>query len=110
MERKCFGDAIHRARKARGMTLDVLSRKSGISKGYLSGIENGKVNPPLPSFVTRLAKQLALPEKELHLLSFVAKAPKTVRDCPEYVAFRDKVVAACRSTLAPAGQTAASAD
>lgn len=101
MERKCFGDAVHKARKDRSMTLDVLSRKSGISKGYLSGIENGKVNPPLPSLVGRLAKHLGLPEKELHLLAFVAKAPKTVRECPEFVAFRDKVVGACRATLAP---------
>jgi len=96
MDRKLFGEIIHRARKACGMTLEELAKKTQSSKGYFSGIENGKTNPPTMVFVQRLAKQLKLPEEELLLLAFVAKAPKTVRGFPAFVEFAEKVTAACR--------------
>jgi transcriptional regulator with XRE-family HTH domain len=96
MDRQLFGAAIRIARKHRGLTLDAMSGKTRLCKGYLSGIENGKVNPPIPAAVIRLAKHLGLPERELILLAYVSKAPKAVRDVPEFVEFRDKVVASCR--------------
>ena len=63
-----FGKRIRGLRKANGMTLDMLSAKSGMSKGYLSGIENGKVNPP----VDRLVRKLARPEHEPERIARIA--------------------------------------
>jgi transcriptional regulator with XRE-family HTH domain len=97
MDRQLFGEVIRHARKARELTLDKLASKTGLTKGYLSGIENGKVNPPTPEPVRRLAKQLELAEKELILFSFVVKAPRQIREIPEFVEFRDKVMSACRA-------------
>jgi transcriptional regulator with XRE-family HTH domain len=95
MNRQLFGEIVHRARMARGLTLEALGAKARISKGYLSGIENGKVNPPSSAAVLRMAQYLALPE-ELSLLAFVVKAPKAVRGFPAFVEFAEKVTAACR--------------
>ncbi|MBT3273610.1 MAG: helix-turn-helix transcriptional regulator [Spirochaetales bacterium] len=40
-----IGQNIQRIRKEQGLTLDVLSEKSGVSKAMLSQIESEKVNP-----------------------------------------------------------------
>jgi XRE family transcriptional regulator of biofilm formation len=92
--KKLFGKMIRQARKSRGLTLDVVATRTGLSKGYLSGIENGKVNPPRHLHLARLARQLELPEKDLGLFAFATKAPKTVQETPEFAEFR-------KSTLAP---------
>lgn len=40
-----LGPRLHTIRKARGLTLDELSERSGISKSMLSQIERGQTNP-----------------------------------------------------------------
>lgn len=40
-----LGPRLHAIRKARGLTLDELSERSGISKSMLSQIERGQTNP-----------------------------------------------------------------
>lgn len=40
-----LGPRLHAIRKARGLTLDELSERSGISKSMLSQIERGQANP-----------------------------------------------------------------
>jgi transcriptional regulator with XRE-family HTH domain len=96
MDRQLFGGIVRRARKAKGLTLDVLEAKTRITKGYMSGIENGKINPPSPARLLRIAKNLDLPEQELLLLAYAVKAPKPVRGLPAFVEFSDKILAACR--------------
>jgi transcriptional regulator with XRE-family HTH domain len=44
-----LGWRIQERRLQRGMTLDVISQRTGFSKGYLSRIENGRKTPPLPT-------------------------------------------------------------
>jgi transcriptional regulator with XRE-family HTH domain len=40
-----IGERIRRARKSRGLTLHDLARKSGLTPGYISQIENNKALP-----------------------------------------------------------------
>ena len=48
---------LHELRKARGLTLDHLASLSGLTKSYLSKIENGRKVPPLGS-LTRICHAL----------------------------------------------------
>jgi len=70
-----FGKRIRDLRKANGMTLDMLSAKSGMSKGYLSGIENGKVNPPVDRLVRKLARIFGQDEIGFLKLAYIDKLP-----------------------------------
>lgn len=74
-----FATTAKEARLAKGLTLEALADKIGTEKGYISGFENRKVNPPSPKIVKRMAKVLGLDETELLIYSFVPKAPKEIR-------------------------------
>lgn len=52
-----IGKNIQRIRKSQGMTLNVLSEKSGVSKAMLSQIESDKVNPTVAT-VWKIAQGL----------------------------------------------------
>jgi transcriptional regulator with XRE-family HTH domain len=75
-----FGELVRRLRRQKGMTLDQVARKIGSHKGYVSGIENGKVNPPSVKFIRKYARLFQHDEKELILIAHVDKAPTQVRD------------------------------
>ena len=75
-----FGNLIRELRKEQGLTIELVARKIGTSKGYVSGIENGKVNPPSMKFVLKLAKLLGQEPRLLVRLSWVDKAPAILRD------------------------------
>lgn len=45
-------------RKSKGMTLDELSEKSGISSGYLCHLENGSRKHPSLDVMEKIAKAL----------------------------------------------------
>ena len=51
-----FGDRVRQLRLERGMRRDDLTGTSGISRAYLSQIENGHVDPPRDDKVARLEK------------------------------------------------------
>lgn len=51
------GDRIREIREARTMTQDQLAARSGVSKGFLSDIENNKRNPS-SEYVLKLANAL----------------------------------------------------
>ena len=70
-----FGKIIHEQRKKLGMTLAELGKKTGMSRGYLSGLENEKVNPPLPYFAFKLAGRLGLDGAAMVTLAWLEKAP-----------------------------------
>ena len=53
------GDMIQQLRKERGMTLETLSRASGVSKSMLSQIERDKANPTI-AVAWRLANALGV--------------------------------------------------
>jgi transcriptional regulator with XRE-family HTH domain len=75
-----FGDLVKRLRKERAMTLDQVARKIGSHKGYVSGIENGKVNPPSVKFIRKFARLFSHDEKEMVRIAWLDKAPKLIKD------------------------------
>lgn len=75
-----FGRLLKTWRKERNMTLDQVAKKVGSHKGYISGVENGKVNPPALSLVLKLAKVFSKDEKALATLAYIDKAPALIRE------------------------------
>ncbi len=75
-----FGEFIREARRSRGWTGEELADRAGVRKGYVSGIENGKVRPPKDWLVIVLAKQLKLDAVDLLIRAYVAKAPAIIRE------------------------------
>lgn len=54
-----IGDYLREARERRGLSLQALGRKLGVSKQYVSCIETGKVRPTA-ALCVRFARQLGL--------------------------------------------------
>jgi transcriptional regulator with XRE-family HTH domain len=77
-----FGKRLRELRKQKGMTLETLASKIGSSKGYLSGIENEKVNPPTEKFVRKLARIFGQDEIEFLKMAYLDKVPKSLQ--PEF--------------------------
>lgn len=51
---------LRTARDGRGWTMDVLAKRSGISKGTISRIESGEIVNPSNDTVTKLEQALGL--------------------------------------------------
>ncbi len=75
-----FGELVKRLRKDRSMTLEQVARKIQSHKGYVSGIENGKVNPPSVKFIKKFARIFQHDEKLMVRLAYVDKAPKLIKE------------------------------
>lgn len=75
-----FGDLVKRLRKERGLTLEAVAKKIGSHKGYVSGIENDKVNPPSVKIIRKFARLFAQDEKTLVRMAWVDKAPEIIRE------------------------------
>src|SRR5262245_13708816 len=75
-----FGDLVKRLRKDRSMTLEQVARKIQSHKGYVSGIENGKVNPPSVKFIRKFARIFQYDEQQMVRMAYVDKAPKIIKD------------------------------
>jgi transcriptional regulator with XRE-family HTH domain len=52
-----FGQSLKKIRTNKGMSQGDIARALNVSRGYVSNIENGKLNPTL-STTTRLAEAL----------------------------------------------------
>ena len=78
-----FGVLVRKLRKERNMTLEAVARKIGSHKGYVSGIENGKVNPPSVKFIKKFARIFSWDEKQMTIMAYVDKAPKLAREAAE---------------------------
>lgn len=55
-----LGNHIKTLRKAKNLTLDALAQESGISKGYLSRVENAQ-NDPSFSILLKISRALSVP-------------------------------------------------
>ena len=86
---KDFASVIRDARSSAGLTLESLAKLVGTEKGYLSGMERRKVNPPSPKITKKLARALSLDTEELLIYGFVEKAPREVRDVVRAGALRE---------------------
>ncbi len=78
-----FGSFVKSLRKQRGLTLEEVAAKIRSHKGYISGIENGKVNPPSVKIILRYARLLGQNPNLLVRLAWVDKAPAIIRDDAE---------------------------
>lgn len=61
---KKLGKRIHKLRKEAGITLELLAYENNMSKGNLSKIEKGLVDPQFTTLV-KIAKGLGVKLKEL---------------------------------------------
>jgi transcriptional regulator with XRE-family HTH domain len=61
---KRIGKRISDTRRKRGMTSEKLAYENGISKGYMSDIENGKKLPSI-KMLSQIAEALEVDIKEL---------------------------------------------
>lgn len=75
-----FGDLVRRLRKEKGITLEAVAKKIGSHKGYVSGIENDKVNPPSVKIIRKFAKVFGQDEKALVRMAWADKAPAIIRE------------------------------
>jgi transcriptional regulator with XRE-family HTH domain len=91
-----FGSLIKDLRKQHGMTLERVAKRIGSHKGYVSGIENDKVNPPSVKLILKLAKLFGQDPKPLVRLAWVDKAPTMIHDDAE------NFLRWCREQNAPA--------
>jgi transcriptional regulator with XRE-family HTH domain len=78
-----FGDLVKKLRKEKGMTLEVVAKKLGSHKGYVSGIETDKVNPPSVKLIKKFAKVFGQDARALTRLAWVDKAPEILREDAE---------------------------
>jgi transcriptional regulator with XRE-family HTH domain len=74
-----FGRQLKVMRIRKGWTLEFVARKIGSHKGYISGIENGKVNPPSMKFLRKIAKLFRISLRTTALSAYIEKAPKIIR-------------------------------
>lgn len=58
------GQAIRRARKAKGMSQEAMALATEIERSYLGGLERGEVNFTF-MYLVRIARELDLPVYEL---------------------------------------------
>lgn len=75
---KTFGERIRTARLAKGLTLEALAKVIKSHKGYVSGIENGKVNAPSHKLIPALCRRLGLPVEEMAALAWWEKRSRGV--------------------------------
>ena len=61
---KEIGKNIRRLRKAAGLSLEVFAKETGLSKGYLSKMENSDKSPPVSTLIT-IAEALGVTLSEL---------------------------------------------
>jgi transcriptional regulator with XRE-family HTH domain len=78
-----FGDLVKKLRKEKGLTLEAVAKKIGSQKGYVSGIENDKVNPPSMKIIKKFAKIFSQDPRTLARLAWVDKAPEILREDAE---------------------------
>lgn len=74
-----FGEVVKSRRRFLKLTLEDVARKVGTHKGYLSGIENGKVKPPAPGITEKLCQALEIGVEGMLLRGWAEKAPKRIR-------------------------------
>ena len=78
-----FGDLARKLRRDRGLTLEAVAKTIGTFKGYVCGIESGKVNPPSVKMIKKYAKLFGQEARLLVRLAWVDKAPPILREDAE---------------------------
>lgn len=73
-----FGVIMMQRRIELGFTLETVAKAAGTHKGYISGIEHGKVNPPSAKSIGLLCEVLSLNKKVMVTKGWVEKAPLSI--------------------------------
>jgi len=71
-----LGDTIRNLRKARGVSINKLSKDTGISLGYLSDLENNKFKNPTLDKLKTIADRLGVPVEDF-FKDEISVTPKT---------------------------------
>lgn len=74
-----FSVFLQRERKVNGLTLEKVAQRSGTHKGYISGLENEKVNPPSVKMCVKLGKLFKFSGDYITYIAYRDKAPKPVQ-------------------------------
>ncbi len=83
-----FGDLVRKLRKEKGLTMEAVARRVGSQKGYISGIENDKVNPPSLKIIKKYAKLFGHDVRDLARKAWVDKAPDLIKgDAEKFLAW-----------------------
>lgn len=82
-----FAAWLRRCRTGQKLTCTTLARKTGTHKGYISGIENGAVNPPAAKLVIKLAKVLNTAPDIALKMAWVDKAPELIQEDLKRIVF-----------------------
>jgi len=78
---RSFGELLRGLRRGRGLTLNRLAERVDVTPGYLSMIENGRVNnPPSMKVLVRLEAALAVRDASLCRAAQWEKTPKPIRE------------------------------
>lgn len=74
-----LGPDLRERRETLGLTLAAVARACGVTKGYLSMVETGRVaNPPSPTIIAALEKALRFEPGELRRAAAWQRAPEEV--------------------------------
>jgi transcriptional regulator with XRE-family HTH domain len=92
-----LGALILKTRRGLPMTMEALGKKAkGLSKGYLSGVEQGKVPPPAFEMAQRLATALQLLQPKLFaILCQLLKLPEAALQQPRIAEEIESLYIAC---------------
>jgi len=60
-----IGDVVREFRRDRQISLTDFSRRTGLSKGYISGLEHNKIDNPKSDKLKRLAAALRISERDI---------------------------------------------
>ena len=74
-----FGELVRGLRQKRDLTLEKVAKAIQSHKGYVSGIERGKVAPPSMKFIQKMAKLFQFDVKTLAWFAYLEKAPKEIK-------------------------------
>lgn len=77
-EKKSFGEALRRMRRAMNLSLADLADVVGCSVVHMSDIERGRKNPPSPSKIQALLARLKAADRFNEMLVLAAKARQSV--------------------------------
>ena len=76
-----LGSLIRCQRQALGLTLSDVAQSAGLTRSYLSMIENHRVdNPPSAKILEQLEQTLGLPENDLQRAAQWQRTPAAIRD------------------------------
>lgn len=89
-----LGDNIRKIRKERKISINNLSKESGVSLGYLSDLENNRVNNPTLEKLRSIADVLKVTVEYLFKdeLPLKDEAPKTEDDVFSFMSEEDRLL------------------